>query len=440
MEQGIFNNTYKYLIETFEKEHLKDRDFEPESLKIKRVEAFQLFNRKGFPSIKDEDWRFTNLNKVFKEDFKFQDYEQNRPAVSEPIAQLNACSIVLVNGKLVPEHSDTLPEGITFLDSNAALSETFYTDKLGQIAQQNENSILGLNTAFFKDFYVLHVKAKKLVEQPIHISHHFTAGTNPELLAYRLLVLTEELSESTLIETFHSEGQYPVFLSYVSEFSIAISSVLHTHLANAASENFHLIHHREVEQHRNSIFNNSNLSLGNASFIRNDLNCRLKDLGTETNLLGSYILTAQQHVDNHTIVDHQKPNCNSMELYKGIMMDQSHGVFNGKIFVQEDAQKTNAFQKNNNILLSDQASINSKPQLEIFADDVKCSHGSTVGQFDEDALFYLRTRGIGEEAAKRMLIQAFIEEVHSKINVPAFRDYVSLLLQNKLETEKFITA
>ncbi|WP_207420763.1 Fe-S cluster assembly protein SufD [Desertivirga brevis] len=440
MEQGIFNNTYNYLAESFEREHLKERAFEPQSLLARRAEAFQLFNLKGFPSIKNEDWRFTNLNKVFKEDYQFREQQATFPLVNEPIPGLEACKIILINGKIVAELSDPLPEGVSFLSTEAALADETYTNKIGEIAVQHDNAMLGLNTAFFKDVYVLHVRAKTLIETPIHISHHFTGNSGPAFIAYRLLVLTEELSESTLIETFHSDPQLPVFVSYVSEFSVAPSAVLHTHLANSASESLHLVHHREVEQFRNSIFNNSNLSLGNAAFIRNDLNCRLRDSGTETNLLGSYVINGHQHVDNHTIVDHQKPNSNSMELYKGIMLDRSHGVFNGKIFVQIDAQKTNAFQKNNNILMSDQATINSKPQLEIFADDVKCSHGSTVGQFDEDAMFYLRTRGIGEEAAKRMLIQAFVSEVHSKINLPAFRDYVSQLLQNKLETDNLITA
>ncbi|WP_207533279.1 Fe-S cluster assembly protein SufD [Desertivirga arenae] len=440
MELGIFNNTYSYLSEAFEKEHLKERSFESQSLLAKRAEAFQLFNLKGFPSVKNEDWRFTNLNKVFKEDYQFRKQEPAFSSSTGTIPGLKACKIVLVNGKVSPELSDPLPEGVSFLSTEAALAEEAYSGRIGAIAVQGENAILGFNTAFFKDFYVLHVRAKKLIETPIHISHHFTGNTEAALIAYRLLVLAEELSESTLIETFHSDLQAPVFLSYVSEFSLAESAVLHTHWVNSASEDLHLVHHREVEQFRNSIFNNSNLSLGNAAFIRNNLNCRLKGSGTETNLLGSYVVNGSQHVDNHTIVDHQKPNSNSMELYKGIMLDKSHAVFNGKIFVQIDAQKTNAFQKNNNILLSDQATINSKPQLEIFADDVKCSHGSTVGQFDEGAMFYLRTRGISEEAAKRMLIQAFVAEVHSKINISALRDYVSQLLQTKLERDNLIIA
>ncbi|HEY0898461.1 MAG TPA: SufD family Fe-S cluster assembly protein, partial [Sphingobacteriaceae bacterium] len=194
------------------------------------------------------------------------------------------------------------------------------------------------------------------------------------------------------------------------------------------------------DQHRNSVVNNMNISLGEASLVRNELNFRLKGSGTQTNLWGSYVTSGRQHVDNHTVVDHQQPHCNSSELYKGIMTDRSHAVFNGKVIVRPDAQKTNAFQQNNNILLSDQAAVDSKPQLEIFADDVKCSHGSTVGQLNEEALFYLRTRGIGEEMARRILVEAFVSEVHSRIPIPALKDYVLKLLKHKLQSENLITA
>ncbi|WP_207426257.1 Fe-S cluster assembly protein SufD [Pedobacter sp. SYSU D00535] len=440
MEQGIFNSTYQSLIESFEKDHLPERSFEDETLLAKRAAAFQVFSRKGFPSIKDEEWRFTNLNRILKQDFSLRPPSISFAKAEESIAGLDACRLVLINGVLAIEQSDVLPEGLIFLDTQAALANPSYSQLLGSIAVDDNNAMLAFNTAFFKNFYVLHVKAKKLIEKPIHLIHKFSEAGSPSIIPYRLLVIAEELSESTLIETFHSDGQASVLASYVSEVQVAQSAVLHTHLINAAAEDLNLIHHREVEQFKTSVYNNSNLALGNAAFIRNNFNCRLKGSVTETNLLGSYITNGTQHVDNHTVVDHQMPNSNSMELYKGIMMDRSHGVFNGKIFVRLDAQKTNAFQQNNNILLSDQATINSKPQLEIFADDVKCSHGSTVGQIDEQALFYLKTRGISEERARKMLIEAFVLDVHSRIPIKALQEYVLQLLQAKLDTDSLVTA
>ncbi|WP_423147138.1 Fe-S cluster assembly protein SufD [Rubrolithibacter danxiaensis] len=440
MRKGIFNNFYQYLSENFEKEHLPERQFESAELLSKRVSAFQQFSLNGFPSINTEDWKFTNLNRLLKEDFKFQAGDKIFEKCTTAITGLDACKVVFINGKLAPELSDTLPEGVTFLDGGAALSKPQYTEKIGTIAFDEENSMLALNTAFFKEFSVLHVAAKKLIEKPIHISHIFTGNSSAAFIPYRMLVLAEELSEATLIETFRSSTTEPVFISYVNEQKLNQSAVLHSHTINSLGENMYLVHHREVQQCRNSIFNNTNISLGKASLVRNDLNFRLKETGTETNLLGTYITSDRQHVDNHTLVDHQSPNCNSSELYKGIMMDRSHAVFNGKIFVRPDAQKTNAFQQNNNVLLSDQATIDSKPQLEIFADDVKCSHGSTVGQMNEEALFYLKTRGIGEETAKRILVEAFVSDVHSKITIPALKEYVLDLLKLKLQNESLITA
>ncbi len=440
MEQGIYNSTYQYLLEAFEQEHLPDRSFEPEHLLSRRASAFQQFTLRGFPSVKNEDWRFTNLNRLLKDEFRLSPAAEPHEVIETHIPGLDAARIVLQNGRLAPELSEPLPEGFIFLDTKAALEDPTYSALIGTIANQEEDTLLALNTAFFKDIYVLHIRSKKLLDRPVHLVHTFTGNQAPTLIPYRLLVIAEELSEATLIESFHSDGQAPVLASYVAELRIDPAAVLHTHLINAAAEDLHLIHHREVEQHTNSIFNNANLALGNATMLRNEINCRLKDSGTQTNLLGSYITSGNQHVDNHTTVDHQSPHCNSTELYKGIMMDRSHAVFNGKVFVRLDAQKTNAFQQNNNLLLSDQATINTKPQLEIFADDVKCSHGSTVGQIDEQALFYLKTRGIGEEMARKMMIQAFVSDVHSRITLPALRNWALELLTDKLQSASLVTA
>jgi len=425
--------------EIFENELLLEKHSDQKTLVAKRAEGFELFQRKGLPTSKDEDWKFTNLNRLLKDDFRFDVVQSNPLSSKSPINGLDACTLVINNGKFIAELSDELPEGVVFMDYKSALTNPAYTERIGTIAPIGNDAMLGFNIAFFKHFYVLHIKAKKQIEKPIHISHRIIGSEAPTAHVYRLLIITEELSESTLIETFDYDSQNSDFVSYVCETSVAASSIFHSHLIHAGNEGLHLVQHREVEQFSNSTFSNTNLVLGDASLIRTNFNCRIKGTGTETNLYGSYILNNQQHADSHTIVDHQMPNSNSTELYKGIMMDRSHGVFNGKIFVRQDAQKTNAFQKNNNILLSDQATINSKPQLEIFADDVKCSHGSTVGQFDEEALFYLQTRGIGENLAKKMLIQAFIDEVHNHIPIESLKAYVNQLLQRKLKTDSAIT-
>ncbi|HEY0898327.1 MAG TPA: SufD family Fe-S cluster assembly protein, partial [Sphingobacteriaceae bacterium] len=348
MEKGIYNGFYQYLIGYFEKEHLPERAFEPSELLAKRARAFQAFNLKGLPSNRYEDWKYTNLNRLLKDDFKFQPTGEV-PGYDVPqIPNLEACKIVLLNGRLVPEFSEPLPEGVRFFDSQSAIAQPEYVKKLGSLAVNEDNPILDLNTAFFKDFAVLHVTAKKLIDKPIHIIHHFTGNTSPAFVAYRMLVLAENLSETTVIETFHSNNEHPLLISYISEQEVGESAVLHSHLVNGLDEQVFLLHHREVDQHRNSVVNNMNVSLGEASLVRNELNFRLKGSGTQTNLWGSYVTSGRQHVDNHTVVDHQQPHCNSSELYKGIMTDRSHAVFNGKVIVRPDAQKTNAFQQNNN--------------------------------------------------------------------------------------------
>ena len=440
MEKGIFNNFYNYLKDYFENGHFKTAENEPALIIQRRAAAFQVFKEKGIPSNKDEEWKYTNLNRLLKDDYKFHSLESQFQKVSVDIEGLDACRVVLINGKFEPDLSHGLPEGVTFLDTRDVFANPQVADKIGTIADWEDNSMLAMNTAFFRDCYVLHVAAKTVITQPIHITHIYTDHADAAFIPYRLFTVAEKLSESTLIETFHSFTEKPVFVNYAVEQQVDEAAVFHTHMINTLGENIQFIHHREVQQFRNSVLNNSNISLGNAALTRNNLNFRLKESNTETNLIGTYIVSRKQHVDNHTIVDHQMPNCNSSELYKGILLDKAHGVFSGRIIVRPDAQKTNAFQQNKNLLLSDQATTDSKPQLEIFADDVKCSHGSTVGQVDKEALFYLKTRGIGEETASRLLVEAFVEDVHSQINIPALRDYVAGLLKEKLQAETLIIA
>ncbi len=439
MEKGIFNNFYKDLINYFENGLPASRLTEPGWLSEKREAAFNLFKEKGFPSRKNEEWRFTNLERFLADDFKFR-VQNGADKVSAEIEDFEASRIRIVNGRFAADLSDPLPDGMTFMDTSAALSDPRFAGKFGSIADDRESSMLALNTAFARDYSILHIAANAIIKKPLHISHIYTEQTGPSFIPYRTLVIAEKLSEATLVETFHSDAAAPVFVSFVSEQQIDESAVFHSHMINTLGENVYFVQHREVLQFRNSVLNNSNITLGDTPLIRNDLNFRLQGTGTETNLLGAYLLSGGQHVDNHTLVDHRMPNCNSNELYKGILQDKSHAVFNGKVFVRPDAQKTNAFQKNNNLLLSNQATVNSKPQLEIFADDVKCSHGSTVGQMNNDALFYLKARGIGEETARRLLMEAFVFDIISRLEIPALREYTAGLLKRKLHTDNLVIA
>jgi Fe-S cluster assembly protein SufD len=214
----------------------------------------------------------------------------------------------------------------------------------------------------------------------------------------------------------------------LTEILVHADARLHHSMLQTASAGARLIQQTSVRQHRQSLYNNFTITLPGADLVRNDLQTRLEEDHTETHLYGLYLAAGHQLVDNHTLVDHQKPHCQSNELYKGVLLEQATGVFNGKVFVHQEAQKTNAFQQNNNLVISNKATIDSKPQLEIFADDVKCSHGSTVGQFSEESLFYLRARGIGEEAAKGLLINAFAFDVTEKIRIPEVEAHVNELI------------
>lgn len=440
MEKGIFNNFYKYLVEYFNERQPQNSTAESELLFAKRNAAFKIFEKEGFPSTKREEWKNTNLNRLLKDDFKIQVLDPSFQKISVDIEGLDTCRIVLINGQLEPELSHGIPEGVTFLNTKELLNDPAFVAKIGTIADDETDALLALNTAFFTNCYLVHVAENAVIEKPLHVTHIYTQHPEAAFVSYRMLVVAEKVSEATVIETFHSYTDNPVFVSYVSEQQIAESAVYHTHVINALGENVNFVHHREVIQATRSVLNNSNIILGSAAFTRNDLNFRLQGSGTETNLLGTYIVNGNQHVDNHTIVDHQMPHCNSSELYRGILFDKGHAVFNGKIFVRPDAQKTNAFQQNNNMLLSDRAVVDSRPQLEIFADDVKCSHGSTVGQMNEEALFYLKSRGISEETAHRLLIEAFTYDVHSQINIEELRQYIATLLNMKLQKENLEVA
>ncbi len=431
------NKFYKYLTGRVDQQTLNsmegDSDFSE-----KRKAAWLFFKEQGLPTKKNEDWKFTNLHLKLSDVYNIElpDIKIGRFPF---IDSIDACRIVLVNGRLNKELSDELPEGITYLDTKDALSRAEVSKKVGSIANTYENGILALNMALFNQLHVLYVSPKAIVSRPVHVYHTYAEEGNSLFVPYRMLVVAGKQSEATLVESFHSDIQHPFFVSYVSEQELDEAAIFHSHISNTAGPNVNLVHHREIVQQANSVLNNSNIMLGSATLIRNDINFRLKGSNSEANMIGAYVVSDNQHVDNHTIVDHQVPNCNTSELYKGILLDRSNAVFNGKVFVRPDAQKTNAFQQNNNLLLSDEATVDSKPQLEIFADDVKCSHGSTIGQMNKDALFYLKSRGIGDEAAKRLLMEAFIYDVLAQIEVEGIRTYSEALLEGKFEKLEFHT-
>ena len=297
-----------------------------------------------------------------------------------------------------------------------------------------KDGIHALNTAFLQEGIFLHVKKGKVVEHPVYLYHIIDARSGNILSQPRTLIYIGEAAQVDFAETYATLGLSESFTNEVTEIVVEKEAVVEYYKIQndvSSSNQVNTTHFRQIgKSHVHTV----NISL-NGGIIRNNLNIALEAAHCETNLHGLYFLKGQTHVDNHTVVDNVKPNCLSNELYKGVIDDSATAVFNGKIYVQPYAQKTNAFQSNKNILLSDTATVNTKPQLEIFADDVKCSHGCTVGQLDEEGLFYLRSRGIGEQKAKSLLVHAFAVDILEHIKLEPIKEHVDKLISERLEVE-----
>jgi len=404
---------------------------ESADLRRTRQSAFEKFRLLGFPTIKHEDWKYTNLNRFLKEEYSIDGKSIQMPKIPEVgIPGLDVYRVVLVNGVWDGKVAGgPLPRGLEVKRVAEALTDPAFVGYF-ENGKWGNHAFPNLNTALFTDGLLVRVNG--VVEKPLHIVHYYTAERNV-LFQPRHLFVIGAGAEATVVETVRSaSGEARVLVNSLTEV-IAHRDARVGHLViQTAEAGVRLVNHTTVRQNKNSLYNNYTFTFPGAELVRNDLQLRLEEDHTETHLYGLYLTAGQQLVDNHTLVDHQKPNCFSNELYKGVLLERSTGVFNGKVYVHQDAQKTNAFQQNNNLVISKHATIDSKPELEIFADDVKCSHGSTVGQFSQDALFYLRARGIGEEMAKALLIAAFAFDVTEKVKVSPVRAYINQLINQHI--------
>ncbi|PYV03203.1 MAG: Fe-S cluster assembly protein SufD [Acidobacteria bacterium] len=347
-----------------------------------------------------------------------------------------ACTqLVFLNGHFSQELSSPgkLPEGVkagslaSALDSDGGLLE----EHLARYASYRRNAFTALNTAFVEDGAFVYLPKDAVVKEPIHLLFLSTASKDPAVCHPRNLIVAGSSAQATVIESYAGLEGGVYFTNAVTEIVTGEQSRIdHTRLQRESERAFHVAT-MEVSQHRDSAFASRSISIG-GKLVRNDLNVLLNGEGCDCTLDGLYFAGGEQHVDNHTTIDHAKPHCSSRELYKGILDGKSTGVFNGKIIVRKDAQKTDARQTNNNLLLSEESLINTKPQLEILADDVKCTHGATIGQLDEEALFYLRTRGIGDAAARSLLTYAFASEIIGRIRIQPIQCRLDLLLSRSL--------
>lgn len=398
----------------------------------RRKDAFERFKSIGFPSAKAEEWRYTNIQPLLNDTYQIDAHLPGR-AVNLDAAKvdgLDAYRIVVVNGVFRKDLSDTIDESGVFVSSfNEAADEDVLKEHFAAHADKSDNPFVPLNTALAGDGFFVHIVGGNVVQKPIHIIHVGAADSQTFFQARNLIVLGKS-AEAEIIETFINEqGSAKIFANTVTEIVVEENAKLEHYYLQQSESTGNYNNHTEVIQAKYSLYNNYNCTFPGASFVRNTINVRLIDADVESHLYGITLLSDRQLADNHTIVDHLKPNCESYEWYKNILQDDSTAVFNGKIFVREDAQKTNAFQQNNNLLLNPNATINTKPQLEIFADDVKCSHGCTIGQFDDEAKFYLQARGIGEDQAKTLLVHAFAFDVTERFKNEVLKQHVNHLVE-----------
>jgi len=404
-----------------------------------RKNAFNAFSKMGIPTSKHEEWKYTRIGSLFNTNYDFAADQTTGTLSKEELDGIRlpgheqANELVFVNGVYSALLSVIRSKELLILPLENAASNEFKDivhKHFGHSGNYLKDGINALNTAFVRGAVFIHVKERKVVDQPVYI-YNITDTRNGNILAQpRSLVHLAPQSQLHIVETFATMGDGEAFTNQVMEVVIDRDARLEYYKIQRDKESqVSTTHIRHIAK---SYSNTVTISL-DGGIVRNNLNIVLDAEYCESHLYGLYYQKNTSHIDNHTVVDNVKPNCFSNQLYKGILDDNATGVFNGKIFVRQDAQKTNAYQSNKNILLSDSAAVNTKPQLEIFADDVKCSHGCTVGRLDEEGLFYLQSRGITEKNAKSLLLHAFASDILENIQLPVIKEYVDQQISQRLD-------
>ncbi len=391
-----------------------------------RSNARSLFAKTGLPTKKEEEYKFTGVETFVGKHLKSIDEEQGMlPSVEEVQAHFinePGHHLAFLNGSFKKEYSKIED------DSNISIDEASDIEKINTVSSIEEDVFVALNTGLVDSYLNAHIKG----ESKAVFVYHIIDNRNNEVVANpRITITTETSTSSNWMEKTITLGDKAGLINKVIEADVQPNASLNISVVQSHESNVIEIHGIKAQQHKDSRFYANTFSF-RGGMIRNNLNVSQEDQNCETHMHGLYLLDGKSHVDNHTSVDHKKPNSYSNELYKGIVDGSAQAVFNGKIYVRQDAQQTNAFQSNNNISLSDSAIIHTKPQLEIWADDVKCSHGCTIGQLDEDAVYYLRARGIGKRAATAMLLIAFAEEAFEYVPFDFLKEELHQTINQRL--------
>ncbi len=396
-----------------------------------KQKASKVLDTIQFPTTRTEAWKYTRLGKISNKKFTIQ--KGTISDISNYKISKEAYTIVLVNGMMDTSlSSKILPDGVICTSIKEAISNDKFNSLLGKNLNLENEIFHSINTQNATDGSFIVIKEKTTLEKSIQLIHILTGERT--ISNVRNIIISEKSSQAHIVQSFFSENANESFTNGVTEIFVEENAHLSFDKIQFEEDTCFHISTEQVEQAKNSTFTINTITL-NGGLVRNNLNIEVKGQNCCTNLNGAYLLKGNQHVDNHTMVDHLAPKCESHELYKGVVNDKSTAVFNGKVFVRKDSQKINAFQSNANVLLSDEATINSKPELEIYADDVKCSHGSTTGQLNEEAVFYLRARGLSEKSARKLIISAFIDEVIKKIDNDEVKVFVFGLLHKRFDWE-----
>lgn len=403
-----------------------------------RSHAIKNFENKGFPTKKEEAWKYTSLNAILKNDFSVFPKKENAIEFKDVkkyfLHEIDTYKVVFIDGIFSSFLSSTTHDGLDVCLMSSALTKPKYKmvvdTYFNQIASKEE-SLTSLNTAFSLEGAYINIPKSKVVEKPIEIIYFSTGNEAALMVQPRNLIIVGENAHVQIVERHQSLNSNPVLTNSVTEIFAQKRAIVDYYKVQNDVQTANLIDNTYIAQKQESRVAVHTFSFG-GNITRNNLNFYHQGERIDSTLKGITIIGDKQHVDHYTLVHHAQPNCESHQNYKTILNDNATGVFNGKIFVEKEAQKTDAFQQNNNILIGDKATINAKPQLEIFADDVKCSHGCTIGQLDESAMFYMQQRGIPKKEAKALLMYAFTSEVTNSIKIPELKAKIAKLIANKL--------
>ena len=427
----------RYYLEAFNDLERLRGTAEPVWLRHLRAEGWEIFNSSGIPTTRDEDWRFTNLAPLARTEFRrAPEAAVSRDAIEKWRVAGGACRLVFVNGRFVPGLSDLsgLPAGlqVTSLSQALGVNSESVEQHLGRYANLRRDVFAALNTALWEDGAYIHVRPGAQINVPIHLLFVTADASDPVMTHPRSLIVAGQASQAAIVEDYVSLGSGAALSNSVTELAAADDAIISHYLIERENFNSFNISTLRLELARNANVSSHSILLG-GGLVRNNVHPVLNGPGAECLINGLFVGGGRQHLDNYMLVEHASAQGSSRQFYNGILGQQAHGVFHGRILVHKDAQKTDAKQTNRNLLLSDDARIDTKPQLEIRADDVKCTHGATIGRIEDEPLFYLRSRGLDETSARNLLLYAFAAECLDRMREQPVRNFVEQFIRLRLE-------